>query len=199
MVLMPREQSAAPGDPRIRGYLEQLDAILLDARELAADLTSAQFNWRPDGRRWSVGQCLEHLTLTVRLYPRRIEEMIEEARSRSAAGGKPYREGWFSRWFVRSMEPPPSLRVRTFSKVEPPRELDRDAVLAAFEASHGRLADLMRAADGVSLTHGRMPSPFLSVLKFTMNQVFDMNLAHARRHLWQARQVVAHPSFPAGG
>lgn len=199
MAIMPKEQSAVPGDPRIRGYLEQLDAILIDARELAAELTPTQFNWRPDGRRWSVGQCLEHLTMTVRLYPERVEAMIEEARRRAAEGQAAYREGWFSAWFVRNMEPPPSLRVRTFGKVEPPASLDRDSVLAAFETSHQRLADLMRAADGVSLTHARMPSPFVSFLKFTMNQVFAMNLAHARRHLWQARQVVAHPSFPAGG
>jgi hypothetical protein len=199
MAIMPKEQTAVPGDPRIRGYLEQLDAILLDARELAADLTPAQFNWRPDERRWSVGQCLEHLTMMVRLYPQRVLEMIEEARQREAHGGAPYREGWFTQWFVRSMEPPPSLRVRTFGKVEPPASLDRDAVLEAFLASHQRLADLMRAADGVSLTHARMSSPFVSFLKFTMNQVFAMNLAHARRHLWQARQVVAHPAFPSGG
>jgi hypothetical protein len=196
MTVLSQEQSAVPRDPTIRGYLEQLDAILLDARTLAADLTAEQFNWRPDGRRWSVGQCLEHLTLTVRLYLAKVEAMLLEARDRQARGAAPYREGWFTRWFVRSMEPPPSLRVRTFGKVDPPSTLDPARVLAEFEESHRALGMLMRQTDGVSLMHGRTTSPFTSLLRFTLNQVFIMNLAHARRHLWQARQVEAHPGFP---
>jgi hypothetical protein len=196
MTLLSQEQNAGPSDPQIRGYLEQLDAILLDARSVAAELTQAQFNWRPDGRRWSVGQCLQHITLTARLYPGRIEAMLGEARERAGRGERGYREGAFSRWFVRSMEPPPSLRIRTFRKVEPAGELDRDTVIADFEAVHGRFAELMRRADGLSLTHARTASPFLSLLKFTLGQVFAMNLAHARRHLWQARQVCSHAAFP---
>jgi hypothetical protein len=196
MSLMSPEQSAAPRDPSIRGYLDQLDAVLLDARDLAGTLTPAQFNWRPDPRRWSVGQCLEHVTLTARLYLDRTEAMIAEARQRADRGEAAYREGWFSRWFVRSMEPPPAIRVRTFGRIEPAPVLDRAAVLAAFEAVHQQFARFMTAADGVPLTHARTTSPFTSLLRFTLNQVFAMNLAHARRHLWQARQVQTHPAFP---
>jgi hypothetical protein len=196
MSLLSPEQSAGPRDPAIRGYLEQLDAILLDARTLAAELSSEQFNWRPDGRRWSVGQCLEHLTLTVGLYPEKIHAMIRESADRQARGEGPYREGWFTRWFVRSMEPPPSMRIRTFGKVDPASNLDPARVLATFEESHRALGALIRQADGVSLTHGRTTSPFTSLLRFTMNQVFAIILGHARRHLWQARQVAAHPGFP---
>lgn len=198
MTSLSQEKSVEPRDPVIRGLLDQMEALLLDARSLAAELTAEQFNWRPDGRRWSVGQCLEHLTLTIRLYPAKVEQMLGEARARSDRGDGPYREGWFTRWFVRSMEPPPGLRVRTFGKVDPASSLDRDTVLREFEAAHRRFAELMRAADGVSLTHARTSSPFVSWMKFTLGQTFALNLAHGRRHLWQARQVAAHPSFPSG-
>jgi hypothetical protein len=199
MSLISQEPSTTPRDLQVRGYLEQLDAILLEARQVAAELSPEQFNWRPEGKRWSVGQCLEHLTLTARLYPAKIEAMIAESAQRSGRGEPAYREGWFTNWFVRSMEPPPSMRVRTSSKVEPASSLDPAAVLAAFEESHRELGRLIRSADGVSLTHGRTASPFLSLLRFTMNQVFGTLMAHARRHLWQARQVVGHPAFPARG
>lgn len=183
-------------DPQVRQYLEEIEALRLDARSLAEDLSHDQFNWRPDGKRWSIGQCLEHLTLTVKLYPSRIERMIAEARERQARGERAWREGWFTRWFVNSMEPPPKLRSRTFGKVEPPSTLEREAVLRAFDAAHGQLADLVRQADGVSLVHGRTASPFLSILHFTLNQTIALNLAHGRRHLWQARQVRGSAGFP---
>jgi hypothetical protein len=185
-------------DPVLRDYHEQLEAVRREARDMAAGLDRLAFNWRPDGRRWSVGQCLEHLVLTARLYPDRIEAMIGEARARQAQGRKPYRRGLIADWVIRGMEPPPGLRIRSPRRVEPASGLDPAEVLAVFEEVHGRLGALMHAADGVSLQHARMRSPFLPLLWFTTGQAFAVNLSHARRHLWQARQVLKEPAFPAG-
>jgi hypothetical protein len=44
--------------------------------------------------------------------------------------------------------------------------------------------------------HGRTASPFSKLLRFTLGQVFALNTAHGRRHLWQARQVRIDPGFP---
>jgi hypothetical protein len=183
-------------DPFRASLIEQLDAIVIDARTLADGLSPEQFTWKPDEKRWSVGQCLDHLTRTAQLYPTHIERMIEESRRRAGVA-RPYREGWLSRWVVAGMEPPPRMRIRTMRRVEPPAQLDRDRVLDEFAAVHRRLHDLIIASDGVSLRHGRMRSPFAPILRFTLGQVFAINLAHARRHLWQARQVRQHANFPA--
>jgi hypothetical protein len=183
-------------DPFLSDLIEQLDAIRLDARALGAGLSPEQFNWKPDAKRWSTGQCIDHLTLTLRLYPESVERMIAEAKRR-AATSRPYREGWLSRWVVSSMEPPPRLRIRTMRRVEPGTHLDRDTTIREFELEAARLHDLLVACDGVSLRHGRMRSPFAPLLRFTLRQVLSMNLAHARRHLWQARQVHQHANFPS--
>jgi hypothetical protein len=177
-------------------YIEQLDTLRQEALGLVDGLTDAQFNWKPDPSSWSVGQCLQHVTMTVLLYPAKIEAMIVEARDRVQRGLRPYREGAFTRWFVRSMEPPPMLRVRTLRKVQPPSMLERDRVLRDFEEAHARLSELVAAADGVSLKHGRTASPFFPLLRFTLDQVLALNLAHGRRHLWQARQILQSPRFP---
>jgi hypothetical protein len=182
-------------DRFLGSLIEQLDEILVDARALTEGLTPEQFTWRPDERRWSIGQCLEHITRSIRLYPAEIERMIGEARSR-ASNARPYREGWFSRWVVKSMEPPPRMRIRTKRSVEPANELERSTVLREFERELARLQELMLSADGTSLRQGRMRSPFAPVLRFTLGQTFAINLAHARRHMWQARQVRQHPNFP---
>ncbi|CAN5884146.1 hypothetical protein BH23GEM9_BH23GEM9_00040 [soil metagenome] len=198
------ESSPAPADrgrppvgrERLQRYLGEVEAIRLDARAVVGGLTADQFNWSPSPKRWSVGQCIEHLTLTARLYPARIEAMIEESRQREARGERAYREGVFKEWFIHSMEPPPKLRVRTMSRVEPRRQLEPDAVLLDFDGAYAILEELMTRADGVSLVHARMPSPFVSMMHFTLGQVFALNLAHARRHLWQAWQVRSDPGFP---
>lgn len=182
-------------DRFLGSLIEQLDEILVDARALTEGLTQAQFTWKPDPRRWSIGQCLEHITRSIWLYPAAIERMIEEARVR-AESAKPYREGWFSRWIVTNMEPPPRLRIRTKRSVDPANDLDAATVVREFEQALARLQDLMLSADGVSLRHARMRSPFAPILQFTLAQTFAINLAHTRRHLWQARQLRKHPNFP---
>lgn len=185
-------------DPVLAGYLEQVETIRDAAGSLAHDLTAQQLNWRPDQRRWSIGQCMQHVTMTVALYPAKVEAMLAEARERMQRGEKPYREGAFSRWFVRSMEPPPKMRTRAMRKVDPAPDLDPEQVVRDFDAAHAQLASWIAAADGLSLVHGRTASPFVPVLRFTLGQVFALNLAHARRHLWQARQVRQDPGFPQG-
>jgi hypothetical protein len=95
------------------------------------------------------------------------------------------------------MEPPPKLRIRTMRRVEPAERQDTGTLMAEFEAALGRLRELIVAADGVSLRHARMRSPFARVIRFTLGQTFAVNLAHARRHLWQARQVLKDANFPS--
>jgi hypothetical protein len=191
--LASRQQAIRLHDPLLRSYYEQFDALRLDCAELTAGMTAAQFNWRPAPRRWSVGQCLEHVVLTARLYPEAVSRMIDESRARHARGERPYRRGLLARWLISSMEPPPGLRVRSPRRVEPRRDLDMAVVTTAFHDVHERLASLVARADGVSLDHARMTSPFLPLLKLTLGQVFEVNLAHGRRHLWQAWQVIKAP------
>jgi hypothetical protein len=195
---MTEQQTMNLQNPKLRDHLEEVSALRLDVAAIADGLSNGQFSWRPSTRGWSVGQCIDHVTRTLQLYPEKIESMIAEARRREAQGERPFREGAFTRWFVRSMEPPPGMRVRTMGVVDPPVALERDVVLTGFEAELSRLAAFIRAADGVSLQHARTRSPFVPIIQFTLGQVFALNLAHARRHLWQARQVTQRPGFPPG-
>lgn len=181
---------------RLLDLIGELEASERDAHALAGGLSDGQLNWSPAPGRWSIGQCLDHLTRTVGLYPEAIRRMIGEAAAREAAGGGPYREGWISRYVVASLEPPVRHRVRTIAAVVPPPRLERERVLAEFTAAHRQLAELVRSAGDVDPRRARMRSPFMRVLRFTLGQVLRMNAAHARRHLWQARQVRNDPSFP---
>jgi hypothetical protein len=190
------QQALEVSDPFIRDLLDQLDAIVLDRHSLCDPLTDQQINWRPDPRRWSIAQCLEHITLTFRLYPAQIRRLIAEAKVRKAAGSARFREGFISRRVVSGMEPPPGMGIRTMRQVDPGADLDRDAVLSRFDEAQAELRALILASDGVPLDHARMRSPFVPLLRFTLRQVLQMNLAHTRRHLWQARQIRQHAAFP---
>jgi hypothetical protein len=182
----------------LREQLERIEAIKRDALALVDALTDEQLNWRPDPSRWSIAQCLHHIVLSGAGYVSRLGELVETSRKREQLGQPPLRPGMLSGWFIRSMEPPPRFKAKTFRSIEPPpASMSRDAVFNEFIAFHDELANRVRAMRDVNLNGARMPSPFFRPLRFTIGQVITLLITHARRHLWQARQVRQHPGFPA--
>lgn len=176
--------------------LEQLDAIRRETAELLSDLDNTQLSWRPDAGGWSIAQCLQHVTMvTLRLMPA-VDQMIDEARKRQLAGLPGYRRSLVLAWVTRGLEPPPHWRIRTSRELEPGAEFDRDHLLAGFLAVHGELAANLREATEVHPDRARTAVPFAPLLRMTLGQAVEFILAHARRHLWQARQVRRNPGFP---
>ena len=70
-------------------------------------------------------------------------------------------------------------------------------VLTEWEASHARLEEVVRQADGLDLERIKVPSPVTNLIKYNLGMAFWIQTAHDRRHLWQAREVRNHPGFPA--
>lgn len=180
--------------PDLQEMLRQLEAIKADGHAVCAGLTETQFNWRPGEGRWSIAECLVHLdksvTATLPAFDRAISEGRAKGRT-APGGGGPARYGWFSRWMIGSMEPPPKRRMKTFPIFQVPvggtHEIGR--VLPEFVAVRDQLADRVRQADGLDLTKNRTVSPVTRLLRMPLGAYLQFVITHDRRHLWQARQV----------
>lgn len=184
--------------PELRLCIAENDAIVADARDLVGSVTAEQFNWRPDAKRWSIGDCLEHLTMTLDLYLPVYRNCMEEARRRGQLGSGPYRYGWFSGRFVASMEPPPKIKVKARLGIEVTGLSTHEPadILRAFEERHAAFVALIRETNGVDLKRPRLTSLFSKFVSMPLGQWYRFNAAHDRRHLWQARQVMKAPGFP---
>jgi hypothetical protein len=56
----------------------ELDSIDAQARQLVSDLCETRINWQPDGgRAWSVGQCVDHLAASNRVYVAAIRTAVD--------------------------------------------------------------------------------------------------------------------------
>jgi hypothetical protein len=179
-------------------YVAELDRLDRDATALAGSLTDAQANWQPEGgRRWSVTQNLQHLAKTNEIYTGALRTALTRAAaveaSRLDLSTVP---GWFGRWFIRMMEPPPRFRLRTRRVVQPPSTGPVKDALDAFLASHRTVRELAREAARRDL-RATFTSPFGPV-RFSIATGLLTLAAHDRRHLWQARQVLAAEGYPGG-
>lgn len=188
--------AASPLPDEIRRVLDDLEANERRAEALTADLDSASLNWRPDESSWSTAQCLDHLNVANRIYLEAMRPSIDEARRQGKARRGPVRQGWFERWFVANLEPPPKRKLPAPKKIVPAFSGEKEALLAEFRRLHREIADLLRASADLDLGV-RFPNPFISLFRFKVWTGFLVIPTHERRHLWQAEQLRKKPGFPA--
>src|SRR4051812_11327632 len=116
---------SAPNDlPRwCTRLLSELEASDEQANALAKTLGQRDFDWRPHSGAWSIGQCLEHLSVGNELYCRAMSQSLA---GHNAAVVQEIRGGWFGRWFIRSyIEPSPRMkRLRAPKKITPGEQVD---------------------------------------------------------------------------
>jgi hypothetical protein len=180
----------------VEAFRQQFEQLSHDADALVDPLTDEQFNWQPAPDAWSVAQCIEHLNTTARLYLPQLDESIANAIRRGTYGEGPFSYNVVGRFLTAAMEPPPRFRVKTPKPFHPPQTRPRSDVMAAFKAYQVQFTDRLRQANGLDLARAKVRSPTATWLRFSLGSGFALMLAHERRHLWQARQVLAHPGFP---
>jgi hypothetical protein len=186
-----------PDHDALDALLRAIAEVEADAVALTTPLSDAQGNWQPGGGRgWSIAQCLDHLARSNAVYTGHFLPIAERARS---AGGRPFaglHPTSLGRWFVRSLEPPPRQKTRTFKRLIPASSIPLAEALSALRASHDAYRRLVGAAAEVDVNRVVAANPFFSFVPMRLSTALLVIPAHDRRHLWQARQVLAARGFP---
>ena len=176
----------------LQGVLRDLDRADDEARQLVNSLSDQQLNWQPDGgTRWSVAQCLDHLAQINAIYIVALSEAVHGVKPGTEVRRGPIQPGWFACWFIGVLEPPPKRKLKSPKKALPSAQKPGAEVLRAFIAAHDQTRALVRESLQMDLNRIRFKNPFIGVLRFTVGSGLLIINAHDRRHLWQARQVLA--------
>jgi hypothetical protein len=185
--------------PELEAFRTQFEALSAEAGEIVGPLTDAQFAWSPAPDAWSVGQCIEHLNVTARAYLPSLDEAIASAIRGGVYGTGPFTYNLLGRMMVRSMEPPPFWRFKAPAIFRPPATpqalRSRGEIMAGFRGFQVQYMDRLRQANGVDLAKAKVRSPANRLLHISLGSGFALQVAHERRHLWQARQLIARPDF----
>ncbi len=188
--------SGASLPPELRAIMDQLDENERHARALIAELDDAQICWQPSPTAWSIGQCLDHITVANRVYLEPMRRAVAAAQGRGAHRRGPLRPGAPSRWFVRALEPPPRRRLRAPKQIVPALGKGKAQLATEFSNEQQGVRDLLLAAAGLDLNRARFVNPFVPLVRFSVGTGFLVIAAHQRRHLFQAAAVRRHAAFP---
>ena len=178
-----------PGD--LQSILDELDRTDQEARQLVSELSEAQLNWQPAPAAWSVAQCLAHLGQMNSVLTSALRTAVRRASKNSPKPRRPIQPGWFGRWFISQMEPPPRRKLKTPKQGIPRAHKSGEEVLRAFIAAHDELRSLIHEAQDLDLNRIRFRNPFIGLLRYSVATALLVIGAHDRRHLWQAQQVKA--------
>jgi len=172
----------------------ELNAAGARAETLARPLSAAQINWKPSPQQWSIGQCLEHLSLSNETYVPAIGEALTGPGNGAVEEITP---GWFGRWFIRSyVEPSPETKRGQAPRKTTPRSQVDAAILDRLLRSNDEVRKLARRAVDYDVNRIRFRNPYVPVIRFTVGTGLLIMPAHERRHLLQAERIRTSPAFP---
>ncbi len=181
----------------LEDYRVQIERIKGRCEALVAGIDNEAFNWKPEERRWSICECLDHLNISAGLYLPLIDKALAKSRSQGLLGYVPARRSLIGGWIIRFIEPPPNGRARAPKVFRPQGGQLLESVVPRFMDLQDQVVEWLRQANGVDLWRTKVRSPALALLRLSLGEIFALITAHERRHLWQAEQVKGDPGFPA--
>lgn len=152
-------------------------------------LTSEQSSFRPADDRWSIADCIEHITVVEGSVLGKIQEVLQappEPERRDEVRGKDK--------IVLEQGPARDHRVKGPARLMPQgRWPDFEELVRQFEATRERSVRFS-AVTQADLRNHFFPHPMLGLLD--CYQWLLLVSAHCERHVRQMEEVKAHPSFP---
>ena len=99
---------------------EEYLKIINDCKILTGDLSSEQMNYRPGPGKWSIAECIQHLTETNNAYIKQVTPVIEKAVEKQKYGDAPIKLSFFGKKLMQ-LEPPPGKKYKN-PKIFSPRK-----------------------------------------------------------------------------
>ena len=178
-------------------YLQSIQALKSVASDLTGRFNLNQLTWQPaNGERWSILECLDHLTVSTTVYLDAMEAAIMGARTGTANSGVFRTAGWPSAKALHDIEPQQGLKLSAPSRIRPRPTLHPERVPEQFLCAMDKVSALVASSTGKDLNTIRFRNPLLPIIRFTVATGFLIVAAHGRRHLWQAKKVSEEADFP---
>ena len=170
--------------------------LLIDTANKQFDgLSETQINWKPSKEKWSIGECIEHLVVTHKLYNLKIKE-LQTLFENSGEGSLKFKHTFSGRMILRYVDPNKTTRTKTFKIFKPTiREINSN-IIKSFCEEVETMISLARKLHGVNLTKLKISSPVTKILKMNVGDALLINLYHDERHLNQAKKILNETNFP---
>lgn len=176
--------------------LSTLDRMTNEYEKELGTLNAAQLNWKPNPTSWSVGQCVDHIVTTNRLYFKIFDTLLNGTKSSNFWEKVPFLPSFFGKFLIKTTQPIIDKKNKTLKVFEPSKSEIPNDILNTFYGNQKVLIDYVKRSDSVDHENTIVTSPATKIITYSLHDVCIILSGHEERHLNQARNVMKLDGFP---
>lgn len=160
-------------------------------------LNSRQLNWKPEEKRWSIGQCFDHLITTNSKYFPILQEIGLGEKRITFWENIPLLPALFGKMLIKALDPASQKKYKTAPVFEPSNSILPESIINDFMIHQEELLDLIQQTDGVDHQQVKITSPASKMITYSLHDCCTILITHEERHFLQAKRVLEKEAFPS--
>ena len=167
-----------------------------EAKRLVSGLSEEQLNWTSSPDKWSIAQCLEHLSVSTHSFEQYLPAAIKRGREKyPMSSAIAYRPSLIGGWLIKQLMPESTRKVPAPKAFRPSQSAIKGS-LENFLTHQDAFLNFVKEAGQLDYNKTRLRSPVTPLMRYSMADAFVVIVVHGRRHLAQAWRMRETPGFP---
>lgn len=154
-------------------------------------LSEKELNWKPETNAWSIAQNIEHLIVFNESYYPILASLHAGTYSPPFTARIGFLVNLVGKTLLNAVRGDRRNKMKTFPIWQPTESQISRNILHQFETHQKELAQKMAEAKDLVAHNVVICSPANSAIVYKLSTAFDLIVAHEKRHLEQAKEVLA--------
>jgi len=182
-------------DELLQKFLSEAPLLIETATRQFSGLSENQINWKPSEEKWSIGECIDHLVVTHKLYNSKVNE-LQPLFEDCGEGSFKFKHTFSGRMILKYVDPNSTTKAKTFKVFKPSMRQINTNIIRSFCEEVETMISFAEKLHGADLTKLKISSPATKLLKMNVGDALLINLYHDKRHLNQAKKIMMEAKFP---
>jgi DinB superfamily len=172
----------------------ELRAVLEEVRQIFPNLNEQTLRRRPaNPKRWNILECFDHLNRSYTDYLPEIEHAIHKAKARSRVHqpDAAVKYTWLGKEAVRWAASTGGKKFKTAKRYNPIGQDIPVSAVKSFIINTEKTLRLIQMSKEVDINQARVRFAVIPFLKYRLANLLEFIVAHTRRHVNQARQLLS--------
>jgi len=179
----------------LQEFLGEAPLLIEIANKQFGGLSETQINWKRSEEKWSIGECIDHLTVTHKLYNSKIKQLKPFFKD-SSKGPVKFKHTFSGRMILKYVDPNSTTRTKTFKVFEPSTKHIKTNIITSFCEEVEELISFANKLHGTDFGMIKISSPVSKLLRMNIGDALLINLYHDKRHINQAEKILNETNFP---
>lgn len=180
----------------IQNMLQRGEEAVQKVNTQFSALTPTQLNWKPNLKSWSIAQCLDHLIVSNSSYFS-VFEAIASGRFTMGFWQKFSPFNSLNMYILKgTMQEEVKIKLKTHPKFESVVSNVSGEIIEEYDANVKTLTGFIARCNSIDLDKTIIRSPAISIVTYSLRDVFWLLTQHQHRHINQGIRVKANENFP---